>query len=269
MGTAIWDCCLYILHLLGLTLGTVAVCGLAVHVCAVLFARMIGGGSKAVFDVTAAVGTPVHELGHAAMCVVFGHRIHKIKLWSPRAKNGVYGYVEHTYNRKNPWARLGNLLIAVGPIFSGLGVIVGMLWLCFPMQWTEYLTHSRELAETGNLWEIFCGVWSLLASIPRAFSADWPRALLGLMVILPVSLHISLSWQDVKSSLGALPIYAALTAVFGIVTWSLHLHTTVTAALTLFNVRILALFFTVFAFSAVWVLIALPVCVIRKAKTWF
>ena len=43
-----------------------------------------------------------------------------------------YGYVEHSYNPRNLWARLGNLFIGIGPIFSGLGVVVLLLWLCFP-----------------------------------------------------------------------------------------------------------------------------------------
>ena len=51
-----------------LTVGVILLCGLTVELCARLFSRLIGKGSGAVFDVTAVIGTPVHELGHAAMC---------------------------------------------------------------------------------------------------------------------------------------------------------------------------------------------------------
>ena len=54
-----------------LTLGTIVLCGLAVRLCAAAFARLMGSPSGAVFDITAVIGTPVHELGHAMMCPIF------------------------------------------------------------------------------------------------------------------------------------------------------------------------------------------------------
>ena len=107
-----------------LTLGIPTACGLFVHLCAVVFRKLIGRGAGGVFDATALLGTPVHELGHAAMCLLFGHKITRMKLWSPGGRGGLYGYVEHSYHRKNPWAQMGNLFIGMGPLFSGLGVVV-------------------------------------------------------------------------------------------------------------------------------------------------
>ena len=145
MGDWLSELLLYIVRLLALSLGTVVICGLAVHLCARLFARLWGFGSRTVFDLTALVGTPIHELGHAAMCLVFLHRIERVKLLSLGARDGAYGYVEHSYNRRNLWARLGNLFIGVGPIFSGLGVIALTLRLCFSAQWADYLSLSKRL----------------------------------------------------------------------------------------------------------------------------
>ena len=255
---------LYLLGLILLTLGTVTVCGLAVHLCARLFSRLMGGASDAVFDVTSVIGTPIHELGHAAMCLLFGHRIERIKLWTLHPQNGVYGYVDHRYSRKNLWARLGNLPIALGPIFSGLGVTVLVLLLCFPHHWKAYLEVSREVAAVGTplktLWE---GICSLFAGLPRAILQNPIQGILGLLVILPVSLHISLSWQDIRSALGALPIYLPLLALFALITQALKLHRFITASLVLFNLRLLSLFCLVVAFAAVWVLIALLIRAIR------
>ena len=95
----------YLGSLLLHTLGIIAVCGLAVNGCSRVFARLLGLDSGLLFDVTAVLGTPVHELGHAVMCPLFGHRIRAMKLWNPRKAAGLYGYVEHTYNPKNLWAR--------------------------------------------------------------------------------------------------------------------------------------------------------------------
>ncbi len=264
MSDLIFQYLFYIGQLLLLTLGTIVICGLAVHLCAVLFARLSGSGSGAVFDVTSIIGTPVHELGHAAMCILFGHRITGMRLWNPHPDDGLYGYVEHSYNRRNPWASLGNLFIAVGPIFSGIGVMILMLWLCFPTQWSAYLDFSRSFAATGTTpAQLIPGVLSLLSSMFTGFGEDWIRSLLGIVVILTVSLHVSLSWLDIRSALGAIPIYLVMVTLFAIVTGVFGLAPYITSTLWLLNLRTLSLFSIVIAFSAVWVLIAL---IIRGVK---
>lgn len=261
---------LYLGRLILLTLGIPVACGLLVGLFSRLFSVLLGGRSGQVFDVTSIIGTPVHELGHAVMCPIFGHRIRRIKLWTPKPDDGVYGFVEHTYNRRNLWARLGNLFIALGPIFSGLGVTVLMLLLCFPDQWSAYLSATHALsAAVATPREIAVGVFSLFASIPRAFASDWLRATLGMLVILPVSLHITLSWQDIRSGASAVPLYLVLLTVFGSITWGLGVSGNVTAALYLVNLRLLSLFCLVAAFSLLWVLIALLVRAVRAVASWF
>lgn len=270
MDHAIFDFLWYYGKLIVLTLGTLIACGFAVRLCSKLFAYLSGSGSGTVFDVTAVIGTPIHELGHAVMCPLFGHRIGRVKLWSPRAENGVYGYVEHSYDRRNLWARLGNLFIGFGPIFSGLGVVVLMLWLCFPTQWSEYLASSRTLLSgTPTAGQIVEEVFSLLLAIPRAIAADWVRSLLGLLVILPVSLHITLSWADVKGALSAFPIYLVLFFVAALVTYFAKVSTTVVSWLSLLNLRVLSLFGVVIAFACVWVAVALLVRLVRIVIRWF
>ncbi len=260
---------LYFLSLIPLTLGTVVICGFAVRLCSRLFAYLSGTAAGKIFDITSVIGTPVHECGHALMCLLFGHKITAIKLWSP-GKDGTYGYVEHRYNRKNLWARLGNLFIGLGPIFSGLSVTVLVLWLCYPAQWEEYLASTGALmGGTPGIRDILSSLLSLILAIPRAFAADWLRALVGLPIILSVSLHVSLSWPDIKGSLSALPLYLFLLAVFAGITGALGLSPAVTSALGLFNLRLLSLFCLVIAFSALWVVLALLFRLIRTVIGWF
>lgn len=270
MSEPVLDFLFYFGRLFLLTLGTPLACGLLVGLFSHLFSRLLGGRSGRVFDVTSVIGTPVHELGHAIMCPIFGHRIRRILLWTPHPDDGVYGYVEHTYNRKNLWARLGNLFIALGPIFSGLGVTVLALLICFPTQWQGYL-HATEaaLSASATPWELLTGVISLFSSIPQAFAVDWLRALIGLLIILPVSLHVTLSWQDIRSGAGALPLYLTLLAVFAAITWSLGTAAPIVSALRLINLRLLSLFCLVAAFSLLWVLLALLVRAARVVISWF
>lgn len=266
MNNFFLDFLLYLGNLLILTLGVFVICGFAVRFCSRAFSMLLGGGSATVFDVTSVIGTPIHEIGHAVMCPLFGHKITAIKLWAPRAENGVYGYVEHAYNRKNPWAMLGNLFIGLGPLFSGLGIVVLMLLLCFPAQWSNYLETSKAVVSADGIAAsgLFKAIFSLFLSMFDAFRANWLRSLVGLIVILAVCLHISLSLADIKGSLSALPIYLAMLALFALATQIAGLSAPILAELRLLNLRVLSIFCIVIAFAAVWVLIALIVRLIRK-----
>ena len=82
-------------------------------------------------------------------------------------------------------------------------------------------------------------------------------------MILPVSLHISLSGTDVKGSLGAIPYYLLLVLLFSTVTFLLDFHSPISSAMYLWNLRLLSLFCLVIAFSAVWVVLALLIRMIR------
>lgn len=261
---------LYCLQMIGLTLGVIVICGLAVRLFSRAFAHISGTGSGDIFDITSLIGTPVHELGHALMCLLFGHKIKRIQLWSPTHTNGVYGFVEHSYNRKNPWARLGSLFIGVGPIFSGLAVTILALYFCFPTQWSNYLASSRQLlVGAPSLEQILIEIGSLLWSMLTGFSESWWRSLIGILIILSVSLHITLSWQDIKSAVGALPIYLLLILGFCAITSAIGISKAVISTLALWNLYAASLFCIVIAFSAVWVALAVLLKCIRIFISWF
>ncbi|MBQ8431782.1 MAG: hypothetical protein IJX28_02755 [Clostridia bacterium] len=258
MTAVLFSYLLYVGKLLLLTLGSITVCGLLVRLCALAFARLVGGPSEKIFTLTALVGTPVHELGHAMMCPLFGHKIERIKLLDLRATDGVYGYVNHSYPPKSVWARLGNLFIGVGPIFSGIGVVCLTLWLCFPAQWAGYLAASRALWDgKAPLGEMLGSCLDLLLQIPAAVAESPWKSLLGIAVILSVALHISLSPKDIRSSLNSLPPFLLLVSVFALVTRILGLERRMLTVLSLFQLRLLSLFFLVLAFALLWVLFAL------------
>ena len=258
---------LYVVELLLLTLGSVTVCGVVSYLTERIFVRMTD--STALLYVSSILGTPIHELGHALMCLVFGHKITEMRLLlPPRHSSGTLGYVAHSYNPRNPWAVLGNLFIGVGPIFSGLGVIVLTLMLTFPAEWRAYVALSgMESVGNGTVWDIAKAILSLLLSMPKAFFTDrWWVALLGTVVILFVVRHVTLSWADIRGALTALPLYALMLAVFALVTMLLGVRTPVLTALGRFNMVLLALFALVIAFSLVWVVIALPIWLFRLLR---
>ena len=252
-----------------LTLGVSALLGIAVGLCSAAFSRLMGSGSRAIFDITSVIGTPVHELGHALMCPLFGHKIEKLCLWSPNAERGMYGYVDHSYNKRNLWAVFGNLLIGMGPIFSGMLVTVLTLRFCFPTQWSAYLSLSATAMQTEDAVQIGESLFALLRMLPEGFSIHPWKSLLGLAIILPVSLHVSLSRKDIKGSLKALPIYLLLTLLFALITQLIGISGSVTAWLYLMNLRLASLFCVVLAFSLLWVAIGLLIRGIKVVISWF
>ena len=264
---------LFFFGILWYTLGTLVICGLAVTLFRKLFVTMMGGGvGRGIVLATSIVGTPVHELGHALMCLLFGHKITGMSLWQPASSDGTLGYVTHTYRRRNIYHILGNLFIGVGPVFSGLAVLMLALLLGFPATFTEYTTTATYMASEGEgglrlFWE---GL-KMLAQMWReaVHSSDVPVwvKIITVFVILSVSQHISLSPADIRGSLSALPLYAGLALLVTIVCSLLGQNAmeSVTSALAKFSAYMTAFFVIVLVMALLQLLIAIPVWIIRKA----
>ena len=262
---------IYVGELLGLTLGVMVVCGLIAWLARSAFMYLVGDSAKWVLYASSVVGTPVHELGHALMCIPFGHRITDIKLLQfPKGRSRTLGYVEHKYNHKNVWAVFGNLFISFGPIFSGLTVIILVLYLCFTQQWQAYLENSRQMVESGaNFAEASSIVFSLLFSLFEAFKSDIFRSALGILIILSVSQHIILSFADLCGCFTALMMYSGVVAVFAGITMLFGWQDVIVSGLMKVNLPLLSIFCVTIAFSLAWILIALGVYLARWLKVVF
>ena len=57
------------------TVGVIVVFGLIIALCRKAFYKIVGDNATKILLATGVVGTPIHELSHALMCVVFGHKI--------------------------------------------------------------------------------------------------------------------------------------------------------------------------------------------------
>lgn len=266
--TYVW----FFLYAVWYTLGAVVICGLAVSLCRKLFVSMMGGGfGRGVVMTTSILGTPVHELGHALMCLLFGHKITDMALWQPRAQDGNLGFVTHAYRKRNPYHVLGNLFIGIGPIFSGLGVLTLALWLGFPQSFSEYAATSvgmatageGELAIMGEGLKMIPRMWQELTQGETA--SLWGK-IIALLVIFSVAQHISLSPADIRGALSAIPLYLVLilllTGVCGLLGASAM--ESVTGALSAFSASLTALFVVVLICASIQLVIALPVWVLRK-----
>ena len=206
-----WDLLRFIAcfgNILLYTLGIVVACGLVVEGCYRLCFHLLGRRPGRVFwFATSWLGTPVHELGHALVCLVFCHRIERMRLFSGR--RGV-AMVRHSYSRKNVWATMGNLFIGLGPVFTGLAVILTLLSLVYPNSLRAFYATGAE--GSGALSLLFDRMWRLFQGLlGESTRPAWAR-IIAVLFLFSVTLHVRLSLADVRGMCRGLPAYLVVCA---------------------------------------------------------
>ena len=265
------DYVVFFLEMLFYTIGAVVICGLVVGLCERLFLYLMGPGvGRGVVIGTSIIGTPIHELSHALMCLIFRHRIQEVKLWQPSSEDGTLGYVTHSYNPRNIYQNLGNLFIGLGPIFGGLGVLTLCMFICFPNTLENYWISASYMVRAGEgVGNILMEGLRIIPNMFKEFSGEsipvWAR-IIGLLVMFSVSLHINLSLADIKGAATAIPLYLVLilipTVIISLIGYVAM--DTVRAALQTFSALMFALFTIVFVFVLIQLAIALVVHILRR-----
>ncbi|MFA6427470.1 MAG: hypothetical protein WCW16_03425 [Candidatus Magasanikbacteria bacterium] len=78
------------------------------------------------------IGTPIHELGHVFFAKLFHHRIDGIHIFEPHEATGNLGHVDHAYNPKSLYQRVGNFFIGAAPMIWGAILLVTFLYFFVP-----------------------------------------------------------------------------------------------------------------------------------------
>lgn len=112
------------------------------------------------------LGTSIHELGHAAMCVIFRHRILEMKLFRPDPATGALGYVRHAWNSGSLYQVAGNFFIGIGPVI--FGTIVIYFAALFLISDSFFLSFSDLKIDAGSF-HSFDSIMLLLANIYDSF----------------------------------------------------------------------------------------------------
>ena len=141
-----------------------------------------------------APGVMIHEIGHAVFCLIFRHKIVEMKLFSPE-EDGTLGYVNHSYNPKSFYQRIGNFFIGTGPIWFGITILCFVSWLLLPSE-----------MEVGNFFSTnFWGRW---------------QSYIWLYFVLTIASHITLSPPDLAGSVdGGIAIMATALMGFLLLGW--------------------------------------------------
>ena len=246
--------------------GAVILTGVIIACLNTLFYRFVGTKSHAVCVATAVIGTPIHELGHAFFCLVFGHKITAIKLFQASSDDGTLGYVSHSYNPKNVYQRIGQFFIGVGPIIFGSGVLLLLLFLLVRPAFSS-LAAAMQILSGGayNMSEYFPLIGKGFAGFFRKmFAAEnfktwtwWVMLLLGCMI----ALHMRLSKPDIEGAkLGlilVIAIFAIVPIIVGVI--SMKAMLVVTGAMTSAAIYVICVYLLAIMFATISVLVALAI----------
>ncbi|PEB51090.1 hypothetical protein CON65_01000 [Bacillus pseudomycoides] len=168
------------------------------------------------FLLTAWIGVPIHELGHAIMCVLFGHKIVATQFFPTNTSGGALGYVQHQYNRGNIYQRIGNFFIGIGPIFSGITALILLMYYFVPESYSVF-NHTLETTTQSTsiniemIQNMFLSAFFLLKSLFTMNNLFNPSFWLFLFIAICISAHIALSKPDIEGSVdGVIAMFIVL-----------------------------------------------------------
>ena len=176
--------------------GAVYAAGYLVYLCNRSFYRMLGN-SRTVCLATGIIGTPIHELSHAILCIVFGHRITDMKLFQIDDESGTLGYVNHSYNPKNFYQKIGNYFIGVAPLFGG-SIFLYLLMKYFAPQ--GYALMDSVISEILDIYSGKIGLSlvpvlfeTVIATLQRIFFTNFGvNTVIFIVIAFCVALHMLL-----------------------------------------------------------------------------
>lgn len=248
------------------TVGVLFLFGFLIAILRRIFCAITGSAGPKILLATGIIGTPIHELSHAIMCIIFLHRITRIKLYSPDSTNGTLGYVDHSYNKRNLYHQIGNFFIGVAPILFGTSLIVLLMYLLVPSAFLS-VTRSALGLSVGSTLPIgellgffFSALWSVLCTLGSI--KGWIFIILAILI----ASHMELSGADIKGGLFGLflilVIYVPISVVIGLV--SPTSFTALTRALSSFGVVFAALLSISVIFLLIMVMVALIIKIIAS-----
>jgi hypothetical protein len=171
-----------------------------------------------------APGVMVHELGHAFFCVIFRHRIISMHLFKP-GRDGTLGSVEHAFNPRSVYQRIGNFFIGTGPIWFGSALVCLLVWYLLGPAASDAL---RDVAAPRGGTDIIAttagqaagAVWQLFTSLLRpSVVSSWQFWVFAYFIFCSGS-HITLSRSDIHGAFSGFVSLVALVFVFNLLTVS-------------------------------------------------
>ena len=173
---------------------------------------------------TALIGTPIHELGHFIMCLIFGFHVEKVELLRPfkYKEDGILGMVTFSADYSNLWGQIGMFFVGIAPlIFGGLFILL-VLKLLVPEAYNKADKLSDETWKEAKEWRgVKSGLAFVKGFVTGLFSIrGWGilRAIISVYVITSISMHMTYSSQDMENAMIGLAAVLLLYLIFGFIT---------------------------------------------------
>ena len=162
-------------------------------------------GEKFIIYWTGWIGTPIHEIGHAVFCIIFGLPITKIQLFNTDPHALMRGYVSYAYQKKSLFKKVGILFASAGPIILGTYLLYLAIYFLLPdgktlindlKSWEIYLSNPSNLLEQFD-----AIIQQSFKTLPYFFSIKNLTSVkfwIFIYLSLCISSHMQLSDSDMK-----------------------------------------------------------------------
>ena len=172
------------------------------------------------------LGTIIHELGHAIFCLIFRHKITKMKLFDPDPETGTLGYVQHTYESSSLYQMAGNFFIGIGPILLGSALIYLLLYFLLGLNPFSFVINTGLSGSNIYSWSTMAHLLqnlgtSLTTLVSGIFSlnnlSSW-QLYVFIYLTFTIGSSINLSPSDFKGAFKGLGIILLVIFIFNLVT---------------------------------------------------
>ena len=152
----------------------------------ILLSKLIG--SSATRWIFASIGTPVHELSHALIALLFGFRITEFRPFIFDPSSTTLGFVRYSYDPTNLLQQIGHFFVGIAPVFVPLAIIYLLYRILIPKEALEGQPSKLFRPQTF----IFLFVVAQIVLHMRCSPADLSGAALGLPFLIAILLLIGL-----------------------------------------------------------------------------
>lgn len=244
---------------------SIAIVGFLIYCVNQIFLKVIK--NRVSYIVTGLIGTPLHELSHAVMCIIFAHKINDIKLFQMPDEDGVMGYVENNYNPRNIYQLMGNFFIGVAPIICGAGIIYLLIMLLLPNAHNEinqYLNDYVVIRTKDSSISFFAYEMKVLYELFKIVLFEIKTGILWFIFVilaLCISQHMQLSPADILGALKGLPFFSIiillLNMIFGF--FSPHIYQGYLTIIT--KIESILIFLLLLSISFIIILLTLTILI--------
>jgi hypothetical protein len=146
-------------------------------------------------------------LSHAFFALVFGHKITEIVLFEPNKDGASLGHVNHSYNKKSIYNKIGNFFIGIGPVLASGMVLFFATWLIFhynmsqnaPFRMTTEIFSDFSVLKQNGI-ALKNGLFTFYNLIFSTNSITWWKIILYIYILYSIGSSMTLSPSDVISA---------------------------------------------------------------------